>query len=742
MNIILWLLFTAFFAVGASAQTVDTARVTFHVNVAATVTAVPDVSGTAITKTVAANTDVVIAFPLSATTGVSLDAARREADAPAVVGNHAGKIALSLPAKPYKNAEISLHSINGKRILNAKAFASESVKDISRRDVTAGVYLLSVKGADGDAYSTRFTHGGGGLDIRVTFGGEERSPRPRLAKEAALGDWAVKVTAAGYRDSAYTFRPISGANPKQNITLVSAAPPAVMGTYTNPILNADVPDPCLIRVDSSYYLVSTTMHLMPGAPIMKSKDLVNWETVSYVFDRLTDSQKYDMTGGTVYGRGQWASSIRYHKGTFYLYFAPNEGGTAGRGYIYKTTNPETEPWTLHSRIDHFHDASLFFDDDGRVYMFHGTGGLRELNADLSGVKSGGINKTILERGADDPDLLEGTHVLKKDGYYYVFMISWATSISGSIRREVCYRATDITGPYVKKVILEAPFENYGGVGQGFIVDSPEGDWYGFIFQDRGGIGRVPMLMPCYWIDNWPMLGSTDGKTLSKTYTKILRPGAYDKGIVGSDDFSGGTLSRYWQWNHNPVNASWSLTERPGYLRLKTARVVGNLYAAMNTITQRMEGSKSTGTISLDLTNMKDGDVAGFSAFNGHSGTLSVKMDGTQKTLAMSTDTVHFDDNGGNKAISRVGTQQRGTSVAINQNTLYLRIECDFTSRQDLAKFYYSLDNKTWTQIGINYKMTFDYTRLFMGTKFAIFNYATKSLGGYVDVDYFDYTRIP
>ena len=87
--------------------------------------------------------------------------------------------------------------------------------------------------------------------------------------------------------------------------------------YHNPVLWADVPDMDLIRVDSDYYMVSTTMHLMPGGPIMHSRDLVNWRTIGYLFDKLTDSPKYNMENGTVYGRGQWATSLKYHDGRFY-----------------------------------------------------------------------------------------------------------------------------------------------------------------------------------------------------------------------------------------------------------------------------------------------------------------------------------------------------------------------------------------------------------------------------------------
>src|SRR5574344_1840952 len=152
-------------------------------------------------------------------------------------------------------------------------------------------------------------------------------------------------------------------------------------TFRNPVINADVPDMSVCKVADTYYMISTTMHLMPGGPIMRSKDMVNWETISYLFDRLTDSPKYDMQNGTVYGRGQWATSLKYHNGTFYALFSPNYN-PGGNTYIYTTKDP-CKGWQLHSRLPHLHDASLFFDDDGRVYVFSNTGKLQERNSDIT-----------------------------------------------------------------------------------------------------------------------------------------------------------------------------------------------------------------------------------------------------------------------------------------------------------------------------------------------------------------------
>ena len=174
----------------------------------------------------------------------------------------------------------------------------------------------------------------------------------------------------------------------------------------NPMLWADVPDPDVIRVGDTFYLVSTTMHLMPGAPVMASKDLKNWETVGYIFDRLTDSPKYDLQQGTAYGRGQWATSLKYHNGKFYALLAPNEQGAMGDTYIFSAEKAEG-PWELVSRMRHFHDCSLFFDDDGRVYVIYGTGELMELKPDLSDVIEG-TYMHIFEREEDEKGLLEGS----------------------------------------------------------------------------------------------------------------------------------------------------------------------------------------------------------------------------------------------------------------------------------------------------------------------------------------------
>jgi beta-xylosidase len=498
--------------------------------------------------------------------------------------------------------------------------------------------------------------------------------------------------------------------------------------FKNPIIWADVPDLSITRNGEDFYLISTTMHLMPGAPVMHSRDLVHWEMASYVFNTLNDNSKYDLLNGTVYGRGQWASSIRYHKGKYYVLFSPND--EPFKSYFYVTDNPEKGEWKLITRTRHFHDASLFFDNDDKVYVFT-SNKVFELSPDFKEVIGNPEGNVVFQKDSTETGLLEGNQIIKKDGKYYMMMISWPR---GEKRRQVVYRADQVTGPFEKKVILEDNFLGFSYAGQGALIDDKNGNWYSLIFQDRGGVGRVPILIPVKWENDWPVLGDNGKIPLSGEVP--LPPFKPKNNIVESDDFSGKKMKIQWQWNHNPINAAWSLSERKGFIRLKTSRIVDNIYAAPNTLTQRMTGPKSDAVIALDLKGMKDGDVAGFSAFNGDSGLLSVVKEGNQKFLTFSTNEVSLDTK--TKAITGVKKDEK-KRIPLSSDKIFLRIQADFNLGKDIADFSFSTDQKNWIGMAEDYKMIFDYRRLFMGSKFAIFNYATKSTGGFVDVNFFRIT---
>lgn len=506
-------------------------------------------------------------------------------------------------------------------------------------------------------------------------------------------------------------------------------------TFRNPVLWADVPDPDVVRVGDTFYMVSTTMHLMPGAPIMRSKDLVGWQTVGYVFPRLTDSPKYDLQGGTVYGRGQWATSLKHHDGRFYALFAPNDN-PGGDTYIYTAQEAEGD-WELLCRLPHFHDASLFFDDDGTPYVAYGTGELVELTRNLRAIVPGS-HRRLFERDTEEDGLLEGSRLLKHDGRYYLLMISWP---KGHPRREVCFRADSIAGPYTKRVVFETEFEGFGGVGQGTIIDTQDGRWFGLIFQDRGGVGRVPMLMPCTWRDGWPMLGDAQGNVPKQMAVPVQAPmpAHNDRETphgAPSAPADWERLGMGLQWNHNPIDSAWSGDGREGWLRLTTARVADNFFLAPNTLTTRTAGPACEAVVCLDISRMRDGDVAGFAAMQGDAALLSIVQEGKKRYVVATTESVSLTDK--DKQVS-LASREEVMRKPLRQKKVWLKTACDFRPGRDLATLSYSTDGRTWHTTLAGFKLVYDYRRLFMGTRLAVYNYATRQTGGSVGVRFVSYT---
>lgn len=485
----------------------------------------------------------------------------------------------------------------------------------------------------------------------------------------------------------------------------------------NPIIFADVPDMSMVRVGDTWYMSSTTMHMCPGVPIMKSKDLVNWSIISYAYDSLANIDAMNLENDkNAYGRGTWASSIRFQNGVFYV---STFSQTTGKTYIFTSRDIEKGPWIEHSFRPSMHDNSLFFDDNGQIYLIFGGGKLMiaELKEDLSGVKEG-TEQVLIENASapSEPNMLpaEGSQLFKHNGKYYLFNISWPR---GSMRTVLVHRADQLTGPWEGKIAFQDQ-----GVAQGGIIDTPDGRWFAYLFQDHGSVGRIPYIVPMKWEDGWPVIG-VNGKlpeTLDLPASKGLFPG-----IVANDEFArrknDRALPLVWQWNHNPENKLWSVKQRNGFLRLTTGRVDSLFVQARNTLTQRTIGPVSSGSTCIDVTNMKEGDFAGLALLQRKFGQVGVKYIQGVKTIVMV--------NGATKVPVEV------QSIPLTQNTVYLKAECDFREKTDIARFFYSLDGKSWTEIGSQLKMEYSMPH-FMGYRFGLFNYATQTPGGFTDFDFF------
>lgn len=484
----------------------------------------------------------------------------------------------------------------------------------------------------------------------------------------------------------------------------------------NPLIWADVPDPSVIRVGDTYYMSSTTMHMNPGLPIMRSTDLARWDIASYAYATLAEGPSFALENGqSEYGSGTWASTIRHHDGVYYVM---TFSYSTGNSYIFHTSDVEGGDWSRITIGSVYHDPALFFDDDGRVYVVYGTNDIRivEFNPDLSGPLSGGINQILIPNSSAVTGATsfyvqsEGAHLQKIEGRYYVSLISWP---QGSGRSQLLFRSEDLLGTYEGRVVLSDQ-----GVAQGGFIDTPEGDWYALLFQDRGAVGRIPFLVPVAWNDGWPELG-IDGRVPATL--DFLTRGQGPFGIVASDEFEQAELELEWQWNHDPDHDHWSLTQRPGYLRLTNARTDPSFTQTRNTLTQRTFGPTCAAYVELDTREMNAGDYAGLGALQAEYGFVGVRSDGATKAIVMV-----LGDGDGEDTISE---------VPLLEDIVYLRIDMDYQDQRDDAFFYYSLDGMTWEPIGETLPMIYSLDH-FMGYRYGLFNFATQSPGGHADFGFF------
>jgi beta-xylosidase len=484
------------------------------------------------------------------------------------------------------------------------------------------------------------------------------------------------------------------------------------GTYTNPPLYADYPDPDIIRVGEDFYFASTTFVNSPGLVILHSKDLVNWETIGYVIDRLDGDPRYDMIGGTQYRNGVFAPSLRYHKGTFYVAVTPN--GKSTRIYYAESIRG---PWKHHDLNDGAFDPGLFFDDDGTPYIFTSGGWdgqvfLKTLSPELDKVIN--TRKIFYVKG------IEGSKALKINGWYYLL------NALPSRLALMCSRARSLDGPWETIEVLD---DRKGG-HQGAIVDLPDGTWYGFVMCDRGPIGRVTNICPITWKDNWPLWGEAD--SLGRVPAKAHKPigGQPVKVWPVSTDFDAPRLDLNWQWNHNPDDKLWSLTDRHGFLRLKPT-VAPDFWNARNTLTHKGWGPTSCAIAKLDISHVQPGDHTGLGMLGKSLVTLAVQRsaDG-QARLIFSTGVES------NSPLTEKASVELG-----NATVVHLALQMDFTTNK--GRCAYSVDGETFTPIGDEFRLMWDWrTGTFQGQQYAVFCYNPQSSTGYVDVDSIRFTPLP
>jgi len=487
----------------------------------------------------------------------------------------------------------------------------------------------------------------------------------------------------------------------------------------NPLLtNLDYPDPDVIRVGDTYYMVSTTMHFFPGAEILRSFDLVHWEWVCFVYDVLEDDPAHRLEDGVgIYGKGMWAASLRHHKGIFYVCFVANE---TQKTYLFRSEHI-TGPWKRTEVAGFYHDCSLLFDED-RVFLAWGNTEIwiTELAPDLSGPLAGGLHRVAVRETGNRVLGYEGSHFYRINGRYYLFLIH---SLPFRWRRvQACFWADAIEGEFRGGDVLDDD-RGYGtnGVAQGGLVDTPAGDWYAILFQDHGAVGRIPVLLPVTWDGPIPLLGR-DGRVVPGLSVPSTRPDHRYRPLVGDGDFRG-PLGPQWQWNHNPDPRFWHLVPESGQLKIRTARVATNLLQAQNTLTQRMRFPGCAAEVTVDADALKIGDMAGLAAFQGQYGAVALSRRAEGFEVVM----VHAGSDPGTVA-ARVPSGSR----------VRLRVEVSFSADRDEATFWF-YDKDHWQALGPRHPLVFRLDH-FVGCRFALFVLATQTPGGEAGFSEFRYQQ--
>lgn len=461
------------------------------------------------------------------------------------------------------------------------------------------------------------------------------------------------------------------------------------------------------------------MHFSPGCAILRSYDLINWEWAGHLFVSLDDTDARTLTNGkNCYGKGMWAPSLRWRDGVFYVCFAAVD---VGKTLIYQTRDIENGPWThtVLSRL--YHDPSLFFDDDGKAYLVYGNSVIRmkELNPSLSGFAPRGLDRVLVTMGPTTQLGYEGSHFYKINGKYYLFTIH---SLPDRWRRvESCFTSDSLTGEFTGGLIFNDDLGYHGqGVAQGGVVDTPDGRWFAVFFQDRGAVGRVPVLLPMSWDKGMPVIGQ-NGKAPKQAINLTTRPGYTYAPLASGDAFEASALAPMWEWNHVPDDALWETGK--GFLSITAGRTDKELTDARNTLTVRCTFPVTEVTVRVDGSALSVGDRAGLCALQ----------------YQWSAAALCRTEEGFKVALLRKAGTQPGEIVAAEAPATehaVLKAVYNFADMQDVVRFYY-LDGEDWRMLGSPQKMTFD-LKHFAGVRAGLFCEAAQEAGGTARFSEFTY----
>ena len=497
------------------------------------------------------------------------------------------------------------------------------------------------------------------------------------------------------------------------------------GTYKNPVLHADYADADVTRVGDDYWMVASSFTHFPGIPVLHSKDMVNWEIVNHIYQRLPLG-KYDRP---VHGEGSWAPAIRYHDGMYYVYFCTPWDGL----FVARATDPRGE-WELTQMlaVDKWEDPCPLWDDDGQAYLVHsihrgGPAIIHRMSPDGLRLLDEG---TVVYHDAKAKPVLEGMKLEKRNGWYYIFAPAGGVSKGW----QTVLRSRSIYGPYEARRVMQAGDNGINGPHQGALLSTPDGsEWWFIHFQSKGAHGRVIHLQPARWTDDdWIVIGEDpDGDGIGTPLLggrKPSIPSAPDeiKVPATSDDFSAPVKGLQWQWQAHERPEWYSLTARPGWMRLYVEQCPsekGNLYYAGNLYLQKLPAPEFTATTLVETDFEAPGERAGLLTMGEEYSYIAVIAgeDGKRRIAVVT---------GKNDRLAV--TPRERASVELAGDKAWLR--CQYLPDQT-CRYSYSLDGETYLPLGKTYTVV---AGTWVGAKTGIFASSPNVVPshGHADFDWF------
>jgi len=506
-------------------------------------------------------------------------------------------------------------------------------------------------------------------------------------------------------------------------------------TYTNPIIFADYSDPDAIRVGEDYYMTSSSFSHFPALPILHSKDLVNWNIIAYA----VENYPFPEFEKPQHGDAVWAPSIRYHNNEFYIYY-----GDPDRGVFMTKAKNAAGPWEplkCIKKVTGWIDCCPFWDEDGKAYLVHAFANSRsgiksviamnQMNPEGTEVLDYSI---IVFDGHENHNTIEGPKMYKRNGYYYIF------APAGGVKPgwQTILRSKNVYGPYEDKITLEQGSTNINGPHQGAWIDTPTGeDWF-IHFQDRYAYGRLVLLQPMKWENDWPVMGiDYDQNGIGEPVEQYTKPNTNASPTLKldqvNDDFNNQALGLQWQWCSNYKPSWYSLGEKKGSLRLLAQayeKETDNLWNVGNLLLQKLPALKFSATTKIDLSASEIGEKAGLLVFGMDYSYISIEKNKKGYTLSH---VICTDAHQGNK-------EEIIETVSIQGKEIYFNVSVSPKNEKEnipvvICTFSYSVNNQNFKPLGKNFIAK---EGKWVGAKvgvFAISPQGTKKTG-YADVDWF------